>query len=154
MMKQVFILLAILVLSVSALRGYGVNNRYHYTRMGMVTTDKGASTDPDVSADKTGGISSSRNDSEEKLEVSVPHLHIGGDNLALKVSKKDEIGSVGTTLSGNSKVMNLKKAPGQDLPEVLKSWNELQGLSERELLSNDDPSFQRSQESLGLAYRR
>ena len=69
--------------------------------------------------------------------------------------------STGTTSNSNSnsnsnskKVKNLKKAPGQDLPEVLRSWNELQGLSERELLSNKLPSLERNEDALALAYRR
>lgn len=54
------------------------------------------------------------------------------------------------------KQRNLKKAPGQDLPYIMKNWNEMQGLSERNLLEpSRGPGFEgRSEEALTLAYKR
>lgn len=60
----------------------------------------------------------------------------------------------GTTSSFSPK--NLKTAPGQTMPELLKSWNDLKGLSEKELLPmfNTVTDVEREGRSLSLAYRR
>jgi len=51
---------------------------------------------------------------------------------------------------------NLKTAPGQQLPELLKNWNELKGLSEKEFLPTvgSVSDMERDPRALGLAYRR
>ena len=150
--RQVLVFLCVLVLGVSALRGLRARARRIASRVGMVATDKdsSASTEADAEMDYTGG--GLNNNNLGGVEISMPQVHIAPD--------QNQVGDSGnefnsdSSMGGNAKVKNLKKAPGQDLPEVLKSWNELQGLSEREMLANDDPSFKRSQEALGLAYRR
>ena len=52
---------------------------------------------------------------------------------------------------GETSLRNLKKAPGQDLPEIMKSWNEMQGLSERSLLDSSGSITEKSEEALKLA---
>lgn len=58
--------------------------------------------------------------------------------------------------SSNPSPRNLKTAPGQNLPELLKNWNELKGLSEKELLPvfGSVSDTERDPRALGLAYRR
>jgi phytoene synthase len=56
-----------------------------------------------------------------------------------------------------SKMKNLKTAPGQVPPDssILQSWNELKGLSEKEILSGRNVlDLERRKNSLSLAYRR
>lgn len=108
------------------------------SRIEMVSTDNSAST--------------SENSVNDDMAISMPKVHISASNTNSEEENRQHMAGDGT--GKNSKVKNLKKAPGQDLPEVLKSWNELQGLSEREMLANDDPSFKRNKDALGLAYRR
>ena len=56
----------------------------------------------------------------------------------------------------NPNPRNLKTAPGQKLPELLKNWNELKGLSEKEFLPvvGAVSDLERSPRAMKLAYRR
>ena len=52
---------------------------------------------------------------------------------------------------------NLKQGPGESLPQLLNKWNEIQGLSEKDLLepsSHAMSSLERTPKVLGVAYRR
>jgi hypothetical protein len=151
---KVVLLLLIGVLSVCGLHAYnrhvsrfvhGLGTKVGKSRIDMVSTDNSAST------------SETDNKENDGVSISMPKVHIGGSvdsgSHSDSVNEENKVHMV-TGAGGAGKVKNLKKAPGQDLPEVLKSWNELQGLSEREMLANDDPSFQRDSEALKLAYRR
>ena len=62
----------------------------------------------------------------------------------------------GATTGKTASPRNLKTAPGQNLPELLNTWNELKGLSERDLLPvfGSVADSDREDRSLALAYRR
>ena len=66
--------------------------------------------------------------------------------------------SGGNTNKNNVIGKNLKRGLGEELPGLLKKWNELKGLSEKQLLSKDNNSIgdknERTSKSLALAYRR
>jgi len=76
----------------------------------------------------------------------------GNSNMVMQAS----VSSSPTPTSSSSQPKNLKTAPGQTLPELLNTWNELKGLSEKELLTSYSSvvDSDRKARALALAYRR
>ena len=126
----------------------GAGSGGHYGHMLHVSTDKGADVDTNAHLLQPA----------DGAEPGLGPIH--GSRSRSRTSSDSDANLLQAEVNGingnNKNLRNLKKAPGQDLPEIMKSWNEMQGLSERGLLEplRSSSNVDRSEEALTLAYKR